>query len=216
MPFIQVTPENLPESGAKYSLQSVDSLEEEIRQSLLKMLTRGSKASGQLRTALIAKDYPAELVDQLIDRFTEVGLINDFQIANDWVQSQQGRKAIAKSVLARTLREKGFPKDAIDEALAEIDDDSELDAAKKVAEARIRQLLKLEPAIRSRRLGGFLSRKGYSSSVVWAAVKHAEASIQEYWQMDLHGSTTWVVPQMPRLQGFLLLHCLLPKVKLVK
>jgi regulatory protein len=179
MPFIQVTPENLPESGAKYPLQSVDSLEEEIRQSLLKMLTRGSKASGQLRTALIAKEYPAELVDQLIDRFTEVGLINDFQIAKDWVQSQQGRKAIAKSVLARTLREKGFPKDAIDEALAEIDDDSELDAAKKVAEARIRQLLKLEPAVRSRRLGGFLSRKGYSSSVVWAAVKYAEASIQE-------------------------------------
>jgi regulatory protein len=179
MPFIQVTPENLPEGGSKYSLQSVDSLEEEIRQALLRTITRGSKSSGQLRTAMLGKEYPAELVDQLIERLTEVGLINDFQMAKDLVQSQLNRKAVAKSVLSRTLREKGFPKDAIDEALAEIDSDSELEAAKKVAESRIRQLMKLEPEVRSRRLAGFLTRKGYSSSVVWAAVKHASSTASD-------------------------------------
>jgi len=179
MPFIQVTPENLPEGGSKYSLQSVDSLEEEIRQTLLRTITRGSKSSGQLRTAMLSKEYPAELVDQLIERLTEVGLINDFQMAKDLVQSQLNRKAVAKSVLSRTLREKGFPKDAIDEALAEIDSDSELEAAKKVAESRIRQLMKLEPEVRSRRLAGFLTRKGYSSCVVWAAVKHASSTASD-------------------------------------
>jgi regulatory protein len=48
-----------------------------------------------------------------------------------------------------------------------------LEAAKRLAESRVRQLMKLDPEVRSRRLGGFLTRKGYSSSVVWAAVKHA-------------------------------------------
>jgi len=43
MPFIEVTPEILAEKGVKYSLQSVDALEEEIRQSLLKILSRGAK-----------------------------------------------------------------------------------------------------------------------------------------------------------------------------
>jgi len=45
MPFIEVTPEILAEKGVKYSLQSVDALEEEIRQSLLKILSRGAKSS---------------------------------------------------------------------------------------------------------------------------------------------------------------------------
>lgn len=179
MPFIEVTPENLPSGGAKYSLQSVDSLEEEIRQALLKNITRGSKSSGQLRTAMLAKEYPSELVDQLIERLTEVGLIDDFRMAKDLVDSQLSRKAVAKSALARTLREKGFAKDAIDAALVGIDSDSELEAAKKVAETRIRQLMKLEPDVRSRRLAGFLSRKGYSSSVVWAAVKHASSTASD-------------------------------------
>jgi len=173
MGFIEVTPEILAQNSTKYSLQSVDSLEEEVRQALLKILSRGAKSSGQIRTALLAKEYPAELVDQLIERFKEVSLIDDFQVAKDWVHSQQSRKPKAKSVMARTLREKGFTAGAIESALEEIDQDSELEAAKKLAESRVRQLMKLDPAVRSRRLGGFLTRKGYSSSVVWAAVKHA-------------------------------------------
>jgi regulatory protein len=75
--------------------------------------------------------------------------------------------------MARTLREKGFTADAIESALEDIDQDSELEAAKRLAESRVRQLMKLDPDVRSRRLGGFLTRKGYSSSIVWAAVRHA-------------------------------------------
>lgn len=176
MPFIQVTPESLAEGGAKYSLQSVDSLEEEIRHSLLKMIARGAKSSGKLREAMLAKEYPSQLVEQLIERFTEVSLIDDFQMAKDWVQSQLTRKAAAKSVLAKTLREKGFPADAIAAALSDIDSASEFEAAKKIAESRIRQLMKLEPEVRTRRLASFLTRKGYSSSIVWAAVKHASST----------------------------------------
>jgi regulatory protein len=87
------------------------------------------------------------------------------------------RKAKAKSVIARELRAKYFPQDAIDAALAEIDSDSELEAAKNLAETRYRQLLKLEPEVRTRRLSSFLMRKGYSSSVVWAAVRHASGEV---------------------------------------
>jgi regulatory protein len=73
------------------------------------------------------------------------------------------------------LRDKGFTAEAITAALSDIDADSELEAAKKIAVTRIRQLMKLDPDVRSRRLAGFLTRKGYSSSIVWAAVKHASS-----------------------------------------
>ncbi|NBR64886.1 MAG: regulatory protein RecX [Micrococcales bacterium] len=167
------------ESGnvSKYSLRSVDSLEEDVRQSLIKMVERGGKSSSELGKALVAKEFPREIVDQMITRFIEVSLIDDFALARDLVELAVTRKAKAKSVIARELAEKGLPKEAIDAALSGIDQDSELEAAKTIAEKRIRQLLKLEPEVRQRRLAGFLSRKGYSNSVVWSAVRYATEQV---------------------------------------
>lgn len=162
------------EQTPKYSLKSVDSLEEEVRQALLKLLSRGSKSSSSLRKLLLEKEFPAAIVDQMIQRFIEVSLIDDFALARDLTQYAVDRKSKSKTIIARELREKGIPQDAIDLALSEIDQDSELENAKSLAESRMRQLLKLAPEVRQRRLVGFLTRKGYSSSVVWAAVRHAD------------------------------------------
>jgi regulatory protein len=165
------------EGSNKYSLKSVDSIEEDVRQALLKLIQRSGKSSGQLRASLLEKEFPVQLVDQMIDRFIEVGLIDDFALAKDFTELAVSRKSKAKSVIARELRAKNFPQEAIDSALADIDSDSELEAAKALAESRYRQLLKLEPEVRTRRLSSFLMRKGYPSSVVWAAVRHASGEV---------------------------------------
>ena len=165
------------EDAPKYSLKSVDSIEEDVRKALLKLLERSSKSSGQLRTLLLEKEFPVQVVDQMIDRFIEVGLIDDLALAKDFTEVAVTRKSKAKSVIARELRAKHFPQEAIDAAISEIDSDSELEAAKKLAETRFRQLLKLEPEVRTRRLSSYLMRKGYSSSVVWAAVRHASGEV---------------------------------------
>jgi regulatory protein len=165
------------EDAPKYSLKSVDSIEEDVRKALLKLLERSSKSSGQLRTLLLEKEFPVQIVDQMIERFIEVGLIDDLALAKDFTEIAVTRKSKAKSVIARELRAKHFPQEAIDAAISEIDSESELDAAKKLAETSFRQLLKLEPEVRTRRLSSYLMRKGYSSSVVWAAVRHASGEV---------------------------------------
>jgi regulatory protein len=165
------------EDAPKYSLKSVDSIEEDVRKALLRLLERSSKSSGQLRTLLLEKEFPVQIVDQMIERFIEVGLIDDLALAKDFTEVAVTRKSKAKSVIARELRAKHFPQEAIDAAISEIDSDSELEAAKKLAETRFRQLLKLEPEVRTRRLSSYLMRKGYSSSVVWAAVRHASGEV---------------------------------------
>lgn len=165
------------EEVIRYSLKSVDSIEEDVRQALLKLIERSSKSSGQLRKQLAEKEFPAQIIDQMIDRFIEVGLIDDHALARDFTELAISRKSKAKSVIARELRAKNFPQEAIDAAISEIDVESELEAAKKLAESRIRQLMKLEPEVRTRRLSSFLMRKGYSSSVVWAATAHASGEV---------------------------------------
>jgi len=157
----------------KYSLRSVDSLEEDVRQALLKMLERGSKPSSSLRAALVAKEHPVELIDQLIARFQEVGLIDDFALAKDTAERLFTRKSQAKKMIAMALREKGFSSEAIDYAIADLDGDAELESAKALAVSRIARMADLDTDARSRKLAGFLSRKGFSSSVVWAAIRHA-------------------------------------------
>jgi len=127
------------EGGPKYSLKSVDSLEEDVRQALLKLIERSSKSSGQLRTLLLEKEFPVQLVDQMIDRFIEVGLIDDLSLAKDFTEVAVSRKSKAKSVIARELRAKNFPQEAIDAAISEIDTESELEAAKKLAEGLHKQ-----------------------------------------------------------------------------
>lgn len=161
------------EDKPKYSLRSVDSLEEDARQVLLKMLERGSKPSSAIRTALLAKEHPAEIVDQLIARFQEVGLIDDFALAKDLAERLFERKSQAKKMIAMALREKGFSSETIDFAIADLDSDAELESAKELAASRITRMADLDADARSRKLAGFLSRKGYSSSVVWAAIRYA-------------------------------------------
>jgi len=157
----------------KYSLRSVDSIEEDVRQALLKMLERGSKPSSAIRAALLAKEHPVEIVDQLIARFQEVGLIDDFALAKDLAERLFLRKSQAKKMIAMALREKGFSSEAIEYAIADLDSDAELESAKALAASRISRMADLDNDARSRKLAGFLSRKGYSSTVVWAAIKYA-------------------------------------------
>jgi regulatory protein len=163
------------ESGdqPKYSLRSVDSLEEDVRQALLKIIERGSKSTSVIRSALLAKEHPVELVDQLIARFQQVGLIDDFVLAKDIAEQLFTRKSQAKKMIAIALREKGFASEAIEYAIADLDSDAELESAKALALARISRMQALDSDARSRKLAGFLSRKGYSSTVVWAAIRFA-------------------------------------------
>jgi len=167
------------ESGQtqKYSLRSVDSIEEDVRVALLKMLDRGAKPSGSLRKALLEREHPVEIVDQVIARFIEVGLIDDYALARELALSMSTRKGKAKGLISIELREKGFSKDAIDEAIAEIDADSELEAAKVLAVSRMSRMADLDNDVRSRRVAGYLSRKGYASNVVWAAIRFATDSL---------------------------------------
>lgn len=82
-------------------------------------------------------------------------------------------KGLAKSAIARELREKGVDQDIIEVALEELDSESDLARATELAINRVRRMAHLEKNVIQRRLGGFLARKGYSGSVVQSATRVA-------------------------------------------
>ena len=141
-------------------LSSVDNLEERARNIVLKLLERGPKYSSELASALEQHEIPAEIAKLVIERFTEVELIDDSAYAQQVVDASRRTKGLARSMVKRKLADKGLDRDIIDQVASEISDEDELLVATEVAIKRLGQLSKLAPEVRNRRLVGFLQRRG--------------------------------------------------------
>jgi regulatory protein len=156
-------------------LSSVDNLEERARNIILRLLEKGPRSSAQLLEVLAASEIPIEIAKPLIQRFTEVELINDQVYAQDLADASRRTKGLARSMVKRKLESKGLDKDLINQVASEISDEDELEVATELAIKRYGQLSHLDSDVRNRRLVGFLQRRGFGSSVVFAAIREAES-----------------------------------------
>jgi len=154
-------------------LSSVDNLEERARNIILRLLEKGPRSSAQLLEVLAASEIPIEIAKPLIQRFTEVELINDQVYAQDLADASRRTKGLARSMVKRKLESKGLDKDLINRVASEISDEDELAVATDLAIKRYGQLRHLDSDVRNRRLVGFLQRRGFGSSVVFAAIREA-------------------------------------------
>jgi regulatory protein len=151
--------------------------EQRARNVLLYQLARSAKSAHQLRQILEKREIDAEIAESVIQRFIEVGLIDDKLFAETIVNSRRKFKGSAKSVIKRELVEKGVGSELIEDVVSDITPEDELATASDLAVKRIPRLANLAPDVRQRRLFGYLSRKGYGSNVVIAACKAAEESL---------------------------------------
>jgi len=155
-------------------LVSVETLEEEARQHLLNLLDRGAKSSRELRTKMLEREVPENLVNHLIERFTEVGLIDDAGFAESLVNNRRSYKRLSKSAIKRDLIAKGLSIEIAEQSVAQISIDDETELAKELAAKRISQLSRFDRDVRYRRLSGYLSRKGYPHQIIKEAIEFAE------------------------------------------
>jgi regulatory protein len=150
-------------------------LEQRARNVLLHQLARSAKSTHQLRQILEKREIPSEIAERVLERFTEVGLIDDAAYAETIVNSRRNFKGLAKSAIKRELAEKGVSAQLVEQAVDGITTEDDLESAKQLAARRIRQMQTLETDVRQRRLAGYLGRKGYPSNVVFAAIRYAES-----------------------------------------
>jgi regulatory protein len=132
---------------------------------VLRKLSAQARTRQELAKALADRDVPEEAADAVLDRMEEVGLVDDRTFAHDWVESRQSRRKLSRSAIRRELITKGVDRDDIDEALAEVGDEDELNAARALAEKKARSMTNLEPQVRYRRLAGALARRGFAGHV---------------------------------------------------
>lgn len=141
------------------------------RKIALDLLSARPRSEAELRAALAKRNVPAEVIDELCGRFTEVGLLDDAAFAATLTTSRSQFSGRGKMRIRQELRQKGIDPETAEEALAEVSVDDELDAARAVAAKRARSLEGLERPVAQRRLAGVLARRGFSPGVVMQVVQ---------------------------------------------
>jgi regulatory protein len=155
--------------------------EEQARALCLRLLTARARTRDELARQLLKRGYPDAVSRRVLDRLTEVGLIDDADFAEQWVRSRRVNAGKGKRVLAAELRRKGVDDEVIDEALADIDAGAERQRAEQLVADKLRRerLDDGDDTKVARRLVGMLARRGYSQTLAFDVVKVALAEERE-------------------------------------
>ncbi|GAA2257837.1 hypothetical protein GCM10010232_55020 [Streptomyces amakusaensis] len=146
---------------------------ERARAICLRLLTGTPRTRKQLADALHKREIPAEVAEEVLARFEDVGLIDDGAFADAWVESRHHGRGLARRALARELRTKGVDPALIEEAVGQLDPDQEEETARELVARRLRSTRGLDRDRRVRRLAGMLARKGYGEGVALRVVRRA-------------------------------------------
>ncbi|MFC6357252.1 regulatory protein RecX [Luethyella okanaganae] len=169
--------EGLPESEPSAVSEDVEAQEsldvDSIDRLVVRRLARKGLSVGEVQRFLDENGVPAEAVDGCIARLQSFGHLDDERLAEHLVDSLHGRKGLGISAVTQELKRRCIDPATIDCVIAGIDDRGELDRATAIAVKRIGQLSSVDDETASRRLTGFLMRKGYSSGVTRRAVASA-------------------------------------------
>lgn len=136
-------------------------------------LSRTERTRGQLEQLLARKEIESEVAEEILDRFTELGLIDDAQYARMFVESRHINRGLGAQALAFQLRQRGVDGELVAAALGQLDSEQQFETACRLAESRLARMSGLDAQVAQRRLAGFLARKGYSGDIALRAVRFA-------------------------------------------
>lgn len=169
------TPEPTPEL-------TTEQAERLCRETALRLLSTRARSRHEIEENLRGKELPAEAITHVMDRFEEVGLIDDEAFAQAWVESRNRSKGYASARLAQELRRKGIAEEHIAAALEQLDGDDLRAQAENLALKRLGYSDlppdrygpdRKEREKVMRRIVSHLQRKGYAPGVCMAATRSA-------------------------------------------
>ncbi|WP_204810301.1 recombination regulator RecX [Mycobacterium riyadhense] len=143
---------------------SEPSREELARAFCLRLLTARARTRAELAGQLAKRGYSDDISNRVLDRLTTVGLVDDTDFAEQWVQSRRANAGKSKRALAAELHTKGVDDDVITAVLGGIDAGAERARAEQLVRARLRRETLADEARVCRRLVAMLARRGYSQT----------------------------------------------------
>lgn len=161
------------DSGADAELDPPGDPQAVARSICLQLLTGAARSRADLAAALRRRGIPDDAAVSVLDRLTEVGLVDDASYAAAFVASKHRGRGLGRVALRAELRRKGIAADLADQAVSPIDAAAERDRATALVLRRLDSAMFAGLPAARRRLLGLLARRGYPASVATAVVDEA-------------------------------------------
>jgi regulatory protein len=139
----------------------------------LRLLTAAPRTRAQLADALRRRGVPDDAAASVLERFAEVGLIDDAMFASTWVESRHAGRGLGRRALAAELSQRGVERANIQAAVDQLSPETELATARVLVERKLASTVGQPAEVRVRRLAGMLARKGYAYGLAYRVVREA-------------------------------------------
>jgi regulatory protein len=144
------------------------------REAALKILERKRRTRSDLERRLLDKGFAQTAITPVVDRLTEVGLIDDQEFARAFLSGRWGRKPAGWSRLKQELKAKGIDEEVVAAARVQIEERDgvvdEVETARKLVEQARRRYVRDDPRKAQNKLYALLARRGFSGDVIRRAL----------------------------------------------
>lgn len=124
----------------------------------------------EIEVRLREKGHAEDAISRTIQKLVEQKIIDEEQFAIMWTEDRLFLQKKGRRLIQQELQQKGLSKEQIQGALANVDEEAELEAAYDTAKKKW-LTTKGEPFERKHKLAGFMLRRGYSSTMVNTVLK---------------------------------------------
>ena len=157
------------EAGHEPDLQK---LRADAEERLVKALRRRSLSVSEARAKLRESELDADAIDEIVDRLSRIGALDDAALADQLVYAGVERKNQGRRAIAQALSARGIDRATIDQALEVLPDD-DYERALEYARGKANALLRFDDDTALRRLSGQLARRGYGGGLALSAARAA-------------------------------------------
>jgi regulatory protein len=162
-------------SAEKVAQLQAEDAREAAYQQALRLLSYRPRASAEVRRNLVKHSVPAEVIEDVLARLQRASLLDDSRFAQAWVENRSEFRPRGRRALVAEMRQRGLDDEAIQQALAEVDEEGLADQA---ASKQSRKLAGLDETAFKHKLSGFLARRGFGYAVIRDTVDRQWNKIQ--------------------------------------
>lgn len=141
------------------------------------LLSYRPRSMQEIRQRLRKKDYDEIVIEEAIERMSNLAYLDDTTFARFWIESRNRSKPRGKTALRYELRQKGVADDIIHELLDDLVD--EQSAAYQAAQVRVRRMRGKTQFEFKRKIGSFLQRRGFGYDAVKQALDTLIEELEE-------------------------------------
>ncbi|MGO0881999.1 recombination regulator RecX [Clostridioides difficile] len=131
----------------------------------LNILSRADQSEKKMKEKL-SSDFEEDTIDRVIDFLKNYNLVNDNILAQKIVNTNVNLNKCGKNRIKQNLYNKGIERSAIDEAVSELDKDTEFENAMYLAKKRYERVKKEDKKKIYQKISQHLSYKGFDYDII--------------------------------------------------